>query len=68
MTQAYLLKLDISGQLETFERTETWGSRYAVVIQCFDPADLNCMANIFFDMVTMFKAINRIDKLWPLLC
>ena len=28
MAQAYVLKLDIPGQLETFERTETWGFRY----------------------------------------
>ena len=47
MAQAYALKLDIAGKLQTFERTGTWGFRYAVVIQCFNTAVLNWMANIF---------------------
>jgi hypothetical protein len=32
MAQAHALKFDISGQLETFERTETWDFRYGGVM------------------------------------
>ena len=32
MTQAHVLKLDIPGQLETFERTGAWGFRYGGVM------------------------------------
>ena len=42
MAQAYALKLDILGELEAFERTETWGFRYASVIGRLRSKNFEC--------------------------
>ena len=69
MAQAYALKLAIPGQLETFERTETWGFRYVgIIFRLCEPLECQVFHKMVHDMIEESKDIfcQVIDALFGL--
>ena len=49
MAQAYVLKLNIPAQLETLERTGTWGFRYVDIIGRVRTKNFECGITVTVD-------------------
>ena len=65
MAQAYVLILDIPGQLETFERSGGWGFRYADIIGRVRTKYFECGITVTVDEklhISCYFGANKIQK------